>query len=182
MKPRNFSDKEDQNIIYDEEEEVNEMFFILNGTVGIGFHLYQQPLQKQRYKLTHFISQNTFFGDYYICNNTKSEFVHVAHTEIEAFSLTKEFLMDKVFPKYPIIFRTIKNESKMRYLTQVRCDVMKHKNHHVDVVNRRSTYNTMKLDYKPISLTEENNSYIVLPDDDGSGRILMNFHQRIGGI
>ena len=46
LKPRHFSEKEDENVIYDEEEEVLEMYFILNGTVGIGFHTYQQPLDK----------------------------------------------------------------------------------------------------------------------------------------
>lgn len=38
--PRNFSEKEDENIIFDEEEEVLEMYFIISGTVGVGYHLY----------------------------------------------------------------------------------------------------------------------------------------------
>ena len=40
LKPRSFSEKDDECVIYDEEEEVLEMYFILNGTVGIGFHTY----------------------------------------------------------------------------------------------------------------------------------------------
>jgi len=40
LMPRNFSDKEDENIIFDEEEEVLEMYFIISGTVGVGYHLY----------------------------------------------------------------------------------------------------------------------------------------------
>jgi hypothetical protein len=38
--PRHFSEKEDEDIIFDEEEEVNEMYFIVSGQVGIGYHLY----------------------------------------------------------------------------------------------------------------------------------------------
>ena len=38
--PRNFSDSDDCNVIYDEEEEVLEMYFIISGTVGVGYHLY----------------------------------------------------------------------------------------------------------------------------------------------
>jgi hypothetical protein len=38
--PRNFTENEDENIIYDEEEEVLEMYFITSGTVGVGYHLY----------------------------------------------------------------------------------------------------------------------------------------------
>lgn len=51
--PRNFSEKEDENIIFDEEEEVLEMYFIISGTVGVGYHLYQQPLEKKRFRITH---------------------------------------------------------------------------------------------------------------------------------
>jgi len=41
LMPRNFTENEDENIIYDEEEEVLEMYFITSGTVGVGYHLYQ---------------------------------------------------------------------------------------------------------------------------------------------
>jgi hypothetical protein len=40
LKPRHFTDKEDENVIYDEEEEVLEMYFVISGTVGVGYHLY----------------------------------------------------------------------------------------------------------------------------------------------
>jgi hypothetical protein len=40
LKPRRFSDHPEEAVIYDEEEEVLEMYFILSGTVGIGFHQY----------------------------------------------------------------------------------------------------------------------------------------------
>lgn len=145
LKPRHFSEKEEENIIYDEEEEVLEMYFIMSGTVGIGYHLYQQPLEKQRYKLTHFLGSNNFFGDYYLCNNMKAEFVHIATTEVEAFALSKKFLMRKVFPKYPQIFREIKDDLKYRYNSTIKDEIMKHKHSHIEVVNKRSTYNSIQL-------------------------------------
>lgn len=49
LMPRNFSCNPEENVIYDEEEEVLEMYFITAGTVGVGYHLYQQPLEKSRY-------------------------------------------------------------------------------------------------------------------------------------
>ena len=49
LMPRNFSCKPEENVIYDEEEEVLEMYFITAGTVGVGYHLYQQPLETSRY-------------------------------------------------------------------------------------------------------------------------------------
>ena len=41
LKPRHFSSHVDECVIYDEEEEVLEMYFIISGTVGIGFHVFQ---------------------------------------------------------------------------------------------------------------------------------------------
>ena len=37
--PRNFEPTDDDKIIYDEEEEVPEMYFILEGVIGIAFSL-----------------------------------------------------------------------------------------------------------------------------------------------
>ena len=143
LKPRHFSEKDEENVIYDEEEEVLEMYFILNGTVGIGYHTYQQPLEKKPFHITHQIGSNSFFGDYYLCSNTKAEFVHVAISDVEAFALSKKFLMGKVFPKYPSIYRDIQNESKTRYQSNIKEKIMLHKQSHIEVVNKRSTYNSI---------------------------------------
>ena len=70
---------------------------------------------------------NQFFGDYYLCHNLKAEFVHMAKSEVEGFSLAKKFLIRKVFPKYPTIFREIKEESKYRYQSWMKEAIMKHK-------------------------------------------------------
>ena len=40
LKPRQFMEQEDGFVIYDEEEEVIEMYFVVSGTIGIGYHLY----------------------------------------------------------------------------------------------------------------------------------------------
>ena len=176
LKPRHFSENQDQSVIYDEEEEVLEMYFIVSGTVGIGYHLFQQPLQMDKYYLTHFLAANNFFGDYYLCHNTKAEFVHVAHSEVEAFCLTKTFLMTRVFPKYPFIYTDIKNESKKRYISQIKEEIMKHKTDHIDVVNKRSTYNNIQL--KPKHVNDINSQQIMLSqvkDDDGSEIIKQQF-------
>lgn len=40
LEPRQFSANEDENVIYDEEDEVLEMYFVTDGIVGVGFHTY----------------------------------------------------------------------------------------------------------------------------------------------
>jgi len=61
------------------------------------------------------MGQNSFFGDYYIVFNTASEFLYLAIKEVEAFSLSKKFLMRKVFPKFPGILKGMKEDIKFRY-------------------------------------------------------------------
>jgi len=148
LKPRHFSEKDEENVIYDEEEEVLEMYFIQSGEIQIGYHMYQQPLERDRYMLTHKLGSNSFFGDYYICHNKKAEFVHIATTEVEAFALSKKFLMRKVFPNYPQIYKEIRDDSKYRYNSQIKDEIMKHKMSHIEVVNKRSTYNTLNIRHK----------------------------------
>ena len=111
--------------------------------VGIGFLTYQQPLEKKPYQITHQISANSFFGDHYLCSNTNAEFLHVAETEVEAFALTKDFLMNEVFPKYPIVYRDIRNEAKARYNASVKDEVLRHKSLHLELVNRRSAHKSL---------------------------------------
>ena len=155
LMPRHFSEKEDEDIILDEEEEVLEMYFIVSGSVGVGYHLYQQPLEKQRYVKVIYLSANTFFGDYYLCNNIKAEFVHVAVSNVEAFGLSKKFLMSKIFPKYPHIYQEIKDQCKYRYNSTVKNEIQKHKQGHLAVVNMKSTYNVMHLNQKTLQHNNE---------------------------
>lgn len=101
LMPRFFSDKDEENVILDEEEEVLEMYFVMQGTVGVGYHLYQQSLDKPRYTLAKQLETNACFGDYYLCNMLKAEFLFIAKSPVEAFALSQSFMIDYIFPKYP---------------------------------------------------------------------------------
>jgi potassium voltage-gated channel Eag-related subfamily H protein 8 len=46
LKPRLFEAKNDNKLIYDEEDEVSEMYFIMEGTIGIGYYLFSKGLSK----------------------------------------------------------------------------------------------------------------------------------------
>jgi hypothetical protein len=45
--PRRFEATEDDRIIYDEDQEVAEMYFIQDGFIGIGFSLFSNGVTKQ---------------------------------------------------------------------------------------------------------------------------------------
>jgi signal-transduction protein with cAMP-binding, CBS, and nucleotidyltransferase domain len=75
-------------IIYEENDEVSEMYFITSGVVDIGF---THPSRG-------FISSLTFYKNSYICafnvlSDTKSEYKYVATEKTEAFTLEKSFLI-----------------------------------------------------------------------------------------
>lgn len=93
LKPRKFDANEDDKLIYDEEDEVSEMYFIIEGTVGIGYYIFSQGLSKTQYKLGIYMKDNSFICDYYVCNNKKSEFIFISVSEVKAFALSKRFLL-----------------------------------------------------------------------------------------
>ena len=74
--------------------------------------------------------------------------MHIATSEVEAFSISKKFLVRKIFPKYPTVYREIKEDSKHRYTATMKDPILKHKINHIEVVNKRSTYNEIQLKSK----------------------------------
>ena len=49
--PRIFEDTEEDQIIYDEEEEVPEMYFMTEGVIGIGFSLVANGYANKQYHI-----------------------------------------------------------------------------------------------------------------------------------
>lgn len=92
---------EDISLIYDEEEEVREMYFIQEKVVGIGYYAYQQGLSQGCLKLGVFIHEGAFICDYYVCCHKKSEFVYIATAgPVSGFALKRSFLHKEIFAKY----------------------------------------------------------------------------------
>ncbi|CDW72458.1 cation channel family protein [Stylonychia lemnae] len=140
LKPRKFETNDDEKLIYDEEDEVSEMYFIQEGTVGIGYYLFSQGLSKKQYKLGIFMKDNSFICDYYVCNNKKSEFIFIAVSEVKAFALSKRFLLHNIFEKYPDIASEIKEQSYYRYKKNVKNRLIKHRQEHLEEINKKSSY------------------------------------------
>ena len=104
------------------------MYFILEGKVGIGYYLMTQGLSQD--KSHHFgkqMQKHSFICDYYVCFYKKSEFIHMAIDRVSAYSLSKHYLQDKIFPKYPEIANKIKQSSQLRYFQNIRRELMEHR-------------------------------------------------------
>lgn len=80
-------------LILDEEDEVTDMYFILEGKVGIGYYLMTQGhSQEEQHQFPIKLEKHSFICDYYVCFNKKSEFIYMAINKISAYSLSKKFL------------------------------------------------------------------------------------------
>jgi hypothetical protein len=80
----------------------------------------------------------------------------MATSEVCALALSKKFLMRRIFPKYPAIYRDIKADSHYRYHSWMREGIMKHKYAHIEMVNKKSTYNSINLKNKYIANVASN--------------------------
>ena len=52
--------------------------------------------------------QFNYICDYYVLFNTKSEYIYIAQSKVEAMSLSKQYLYKNIIPKYPTIIHEIK--------------------------------------------------------------------------
>ncbi len=103
--PRYFNpniDNEDK-IIYCEEDEVPEMYFCLEGKVGIGFSMFARAFESKQFRVSKTLKKNFIICDHYVINNRRSEFLYQVIKPVKCFALTKKFLHNKIFPKYPDI-------------------------------------------------------------------------------
>jgi hypothetical protein len=100
--PRIFPCSKDYNIIYEEEQEVSEMYFIIKGKVQIGFSRFMEPKDGSDYMTVMDKTAYQEIGAYYVTQNLPSEFVYMAvHENMEGYALSKEFFLGKILKEFP---------------------------------------------------------------------------------
>ena len=99
LMPRLFSKNE---IIYKEEEEVEELYLIMDGLASIGFRKFKNIIHHQ----TYFYSGD-HLGVYYCLYNIKSEFECIAKEECKVYGINKIELL-KLLKNYPEIEEQIR--------------------------------------------------------------------------
>ena len=118
--------QKEEYVIYDEGDEVLEIVFILKGEVGVGFKL-QNSLANKRYELTTILGSQSFFADYYVLVDAKSEFCYIANEEVTAFALSKRTLIQEIFPIFSSShFNEFQARAKARYIS-FKDNINKHK-------------------------------------------------------
>ena len=123
--PRKFEEGE---IIYDEDDEVPEIYFIIEGEVGIGYRL---PNKAKEIKIAKLFKSRSFICDYYVWNHKKSEFVFQAMKDTKSYALTRRF-MDDLFKRYPEVAVKIQKDAFKRYKIIIKDPISKIKNHDLE--------------------------------------------------
>ena len=129
--------------MYEEEVDVTEIYFILKGDWAIAFNSYfrmndcqlVQTMHDDELKgpedmwnLGYLIAQKKqsfgYIGDYYVLSSKRSQFFYVALSQMETYALTKHFMFNVIFQKFPGLQQEMLSTSFSRYLKEFRkpCD------------------------------------------------------------
>jgi hypothetical protein len=167
-------------LIYDEEDEVPEMYFFTEGTVGIGFSLVANGITKDQKHISKKLPCPQLICDHYVVNDKKSCFIYIAYQkEAKGFALTKKFLHEQIFPEYPQIFEKIKQDCYKKYKKMIFDQVNKERNEKIQMINKQSVYRNIELkekdksesmvsynivDIKPVDKFDKENKYKILAE------------------
>lgn len=110
--PRKYESKQ---VILKQGDDVQEIYFVLEGEIEVGFKL-DDPSQKIR----RFFSKGYFFGDYNVLNDRPAEYDYNAMTQVKVLALPKyKFL--RMIDKYPEIKTAMKDTAgQLKHQTKTR--------------------------------------------------------------
>ena len=139
--PRKFESHDDEKMIYDEEDEVPEMYFFNEGTIGIGFSLVANGVTNQQHFIVKKLTCPQLICDHYVVSQQKSQFIYMTyHGECKGFCLTKQFLHDRVFPKYPELFKKLMADSHKFYKKNIFRPINEERKVKIQQLNKQSVY------------------------------------------
>ena len=118
--PRHFdgSDPVDR-IIYDEDQEVSELYFVVKGFIGYGFQYWGTKVNGNSIQIAKQQKGYHLICDHYVVNKKRSNFIYLALEQTHCYALTRKYLHKYIFPKYQEHMRNIQASSLSKYHTHV---------------------------------------------------------------
>jgi len=139
--PRKFDHTDDEDkIIYDEEEEVSEMYFMSEGLIGVAFSLIANGILKKQYHIAKRLicgdKYDTIICDHYVLNQYKSQFIYMAlNKQATCLAIKRQFLYKNIFPKYGQIHLRLQTEAHKNYKKIIHNPVNKVKRFQINILN-----------------------------------------------
>ena len=119
--PRRFEEGE---VIYREQEEVPEMYLILDGIVDVGYVFFDMHIGEERTHLdknklaseyfAKSLINRSYFAEYYMFNNRKCDYLYKARTEVKAIGISKAHLFS-VLTKHEKQGNLLREDANLRY-------------------------------------------------------------------
>ena len=178
--PREFNPQNDEDkLIYDEEEEVIEMYFITEGIIGIGFSQLGNGFLNKKYtiakKLKGGDKNQTIICDHYVVNNAKSQFIYMAMgtEEVRGYALSKKHFITNIFPNYPEITLKIQTESLRIYKKQIFKPINEIRKTDLATLNKKQSYTELNLmDIKHDSKSKNHAGYHKMQAEKMEGKAI----------
>jgi len=163
--PREFLDTADDRYIFDEEGDVTEIYFIMNGEWAVAFDSFAKddlegmamdqeqaamkgkPDMSTRGILIALRKSNFgYIGDYYVLASKRAAFYYVALSRVSAYALTKQFIFKQLFKKFPGLHPEMLAESFSRYIKDFRKPCGKTRIDTIKKLNNKKQYSQINLD------------------------------------
>lgn len=118
--PRRFDhNNQVDKIIYEEDQEVPEMYFVLSGQIGFCINALQMKHTGSFYKIGRRQKGRQLICDHYAVNKKKSKFIYVALEDCECFALSAKYIETVIFPKNLEIEAEIRSACHMYYKSAI---------------------------------------------------------------
>lgn len=142
--PRIFDHEDEKDkIIYDEEEEVVEMYIVLEGNIEVCFSLISNGM-REKFTFGRGLKGKSIICDNYVVNHQKSQFIYMATKTCQCYALGSVFLHEQVFPKYPDILARLQVETQNYYNKTILKPISEIRKHEIEKMNIKSFYRSIQ--------------------------------------
>lgn len=159
--PRRFEANADDRFILNEEGDVTEIYFIIQGEWAIGYNSHennvkgfifdpefiyddaQMDIKDKKIVIAKNYKGYGYIGDYYVFASKRSEFEYMAITPVESYAIPKQFMFRTIFTKFPGLHSEMLAESFSRYIKEFRRPVELKRQETINRYNKNHQYSNL---------------------------------------
>ncbi len=160
--PRRFEATPEDRYILNEEGDVTEIYFIVQGEWAIGYNSHennvkgfqifdeeaeylpgQEDIREKKIMMAKHYKGCGYIGDYYVFASKRSEFEYMAITPVECYAIHKHFMFKNIFSKFPGLHSEMLAESFSRYIKEFRRPVEIKRQQTIANYNRKHQYSNL---------------------------------------
>lgn len=164
--PRRYEASKTDRYILLEEGDVTEIYFIVAGDWAVGFNSHEnnnrninfdddaligdlnqgnlaKDIAEEKLVIAKQYKGFGYIGDYYVFASKRSEFSYMAITPVDTYAITKEFMFQKIFTKFPGLHSEMLAESFSRYIKEFRRPVEQKRIATLEDYNKKHQYSNL---------------------------------------